>query len=63
MVKVSPVVTQIHPDVSSTFRDTYVLEFFSLPEPFAEKDLQKAISKNNIFPFSRGPKRFFVPTG
>jgi predicted nuclease of restriction endonuclease-like (RecB) superfamily len=44
--KVSPVVTQNHPDVSSTFRDTYVLEFLSLPEPFSEKDLQKAIVKN-----------------
>ena len=38
--KVSPLVTQIHPDVSSTFKDTYVLEFLNLPEPFLEKDLQ-----------------------
>ncbi|NIM16859.1 MAG: DUF1016 family protein [Candidatus Aminicenantes bacterium] len=44
--KVSPVVTQIHPDASSTFKDTYVLEFLNLPEPFMEKDLQKAIVKN-----------------
>ncbi len=39
-------VTQIHPDASSTFKDTYVLEFLNLPEPFMEKDLQKAIVKN-----------------
>ena len=44
--KVSPVVTQIHPDVSSTFIDTYVLEFLNLPEPFLEKDLQRTIDRN-----------------
>ena len=44
--KVSPLVTQIHPDVSSTFKDTYVLEFLNLPEPFLEKDLQKTIVRN-----------------
>jgi predicted nuclease of restriction endonuclease-like (RecB) superfamily len=44
--KVSPVVTQIHPDVSSTFIDTYVLEFLNLPEPFLEKDLQRTIVRN-----------------
>jgi predicted nuclease of restriction endonuclease-like (RecB) superfamily len=44
--KVSPLVTQIHPDVSSTFKDTYVLEFLNLPEPFLEKDLQKNIARN-----------------
>jgi predicted nuclease of restriction endonuclease-like (RecB) superfamily len=44
--KVSPLVTQIHPDVSSTFIDTYVLEFLNLPEPFLEKDLQKTIVRN-----------------
>ena len=45
--KVSSLVTQIHPDVSSTFIDTYVLEFLNLPEPFLEKDLHLCKSKNN----------------
>lgn len=44
--KLSPLVTQIHPDVSSTFIDTYVLEFLNLPEPFLEKDLQRTIVRN-----------------
>ena len=44
--KVSPVVTEIHSDLSQTFRDTYVLDFLNLPSEFSEKDLQKAITKN-----------------
>lgn len=43
---VSPLVTQIHPDISHTFRDTYVLDFLNLPRNFSEKDLQKAITQN-----------------
>ncbi|ODS34934.1 MAG: hypothetical protein A7316_04695 [Candidatus Altiarchaeales archaeon WOR_SM1_86-2] len=45
-LKVSPVATQIHPDISSAFKDTYVLDFLDLPERFSEKDLRKAIIQN-----------------
>jgi len=44
--KVSPVVTQIHPEISQAFKDTYVLDFLDLPEHFSERDLQKAIIEN-----------------
>lgn len=44
--KVSPEVTQIHPDISSVFKDTYVLDFLALPEHFSEKDFRKAIIQN-----------------
>ncbi len=51
--KVSPVVTQIHPDVSSTFIDTYVLEFLNLPEPaliaeYRTKLIDKKILQNKL---------------
>ena len=45
-LKVSPLVTQIHPDISSVFKDTYILDFLNLPEHFSEKDMQKAIIQN-----------------
>jgi len=44
--KVSPVVTQIHPEISQAFKDTYVLDFLDLPEHFSERDMQKAIIEN-----------------
>jgi predicted nuclease of restriction endonuclease-like (RecB) superfamily len=44
--KVSPVVTQIHPEISPAFKDTYVLDFLDLPEHFSERDMQKAIIEN-----------------
>ncbi len=49
--KVPPVVTQIHHDITDAFKDTYVLDFLSLPENHSEKDLQKSIvfySRNKI---------------
>jgi predicted nuclease of restriction endonuclease-like (RecB) superfamily len=44
--KVSPLVTQIHKDVTAAFKDTYVLDFLNLPESHSEKDLQKSIVSN-----------------
>lgn len=44
--KVSPLVREINPDISSAFRDNYVPEFLDLPKYFSEKDLQKSIIKN-----------------
>ena len=34
--KVSPLVTQLHPDSASLFKDTYMLEFLGLPDSHAE---------------------------
>jgi predicted nuclease of restriction endonuclease-like (RecB) superfamily len=45
-IKVSPVVTQIHPFISSVFKDTYVLDFLDLPHSHTEKELQQAIIQN-----------------
>ncbi|MDI6765411.1 MAG: PDDEXK nuclease domain-containing protein [Bacteroidota bacterium] len=44
--KVPPPMTQIHKDVTATFKDTYVLDFLNLPEIHSEKDLQKSIVSN-----------------
>ncbi|OIO72904.1 MAG: hypothetical protein AUJ85_09060 [Elusimicrobia bacterium CG1_02_37_114] len=44
--KVSPVVTQIHPDITNAFKDTYVLDFLNLPKTYSEKDLQQSIVSN-----------------
>lgn len=44
--KVSALVTQNHPDITYTFKDTYILDFLNLPQQFSEKDLQKAITQN-----------------
>jgi predicted nuclease of restriction endonuclease-like (RecB) superfamily len=38
-VKVTPLVTQSHPNVLDIFRDAYVLEFLELPEQHTEADL------------------------
>jgi len=41
--KVSPLVTQLHPDALSVFKDAYVVEFLELPREHAEPDLQRAL--------------------
>jgi predicted nuclease of restriction endonuclease-like (RecB) superfamily len=41
--KVSPLVTQIHPDSASLFKDTYMLEFLGLPTTHAEADLHAGL--------------------
>lgn len=40
---ISPAVKEIHPDITSTFKDTYVFEFLNLQEPHSENDLQKGL--------------------
>ncbi|MCU0784162.1 MAG: PDDEXK nuclease domain-containing protein [Verrucomicrobia bacterium] len=44
--KVSPLVTQLHPEAETIFKDTYLLDFLELPETHSERDLQKALVKN-----------------
>ncbi len=41
--KVSPLVSQIHPDAVSVFKDSYVLEFLGLPDDHSEFDLHRGL--------------------
>ncbi len=44
--KLSMPLREIHPKASSYFRDTYMLDFLSLPKSYKEKDLRKNILAN-----------------
>lgn len=44
--KLSPVVREIYPSVNQSFKDSYNLNFLSLPKNFSEKNLRKSIIKN-----------------
>jgi predicted nuclease of restriction endonuclease-like (RecB) superfamily len=44
--KVSAALTQLHPDAAGIFKDTYLLNFLSLPENPSERDLQKSLVAN-----------------
>ena len=41
--KVSPLVTQTHPDALSVFKDSYLVEFLDLPAGHAEADLHRGL--------------------
>lgn len=41
--KLSAVLRELPQDIGGAFKDTYVFEFLHLPEPFTERDLQKAL--------------------
>jgi predicted nuclease of restriction endonuclease-like (RecB) superfamily len=41
--KVSPLVTQIHPQALNVFRDAYLVEFLDLPEAHSELDLHRGL--------------------
>jgi predicted nuclease of restriction endonuclease-like (RecB) superfamily len=41
--KVSPVVTQTHPDAAGVFKDSYVVEFLDLPHGHSEGDLHRGL--------------------
>jgi predicted nuclease of restriction endonuclease-like (RecB) superfamily len=41
--KVSPLVTQIHPEAASVFKDSYLVEFLDLPAAHLESDLQRGL--------------------
>jgi predicted nuclease of restriction endonuclease-like (RecB) superfamily len=41
--KLSTPLRELHPDVSNTFKDSYVLEFLGLPEAHSESELQIAL--------------------
>ena len=42
-VKVSPLVSQMHPDALSVFKDSYMVEFLDLPQGHAEADLHQGL--------------------
>jgi len=44
--KLSAVLREIHPKADEAFRDSYMLDFLSLPVSHSEKDLRKAIVRN-----------------
>ena len=44
-VKVSPMVTQTHPDALSVFKDSYMVEFLDLPQGHVEADLHQGLLK------------------
>lgn len=41
--KLSAAVREIHPEVTNTFKDSYVFDFLNLSDPHNEKDLQKGL--------------------
>ena len=45
-VKVSAVLSQIHPDALSIFKDSYLVEFLDLPQGHAEADLHQGLLQN-----------------
>lgn len=42
-VKVSPAVTEMHPDAGDVFKDAYVVEFLGLPQEHTENDLHRGL--------------------
>jgi predicted nuclease of restriction endonuclease-like (RecB) superfamily len=45
-IKVSPAMTQLHPEAAQLFRDSYTLEFLGLPGEHCEADLHGALLRN-----------------
>ncbi|MEZ2444742.1 YhcG family protein [Chitinophaga sp. RCC_12] len=41
--KLSAVLREIHPNITNTFKDSYIFDFLNLHESFSENDLQKAL--------------------
>ncbi len=38
--KLSTVLRETNPDISNTFKDSYILDFLNLPDPHSESELQ-----------------------
>lgn len=45
-LKLAPSVRVLPQDASGVFKDTYLIDFIDLPNPYIEKDLQSALIKN-----------------
>ena len=42
-LKLSTVLRETNPDITNTFKDSYILDFLNLPEPHSESDLQREL--------------------
>ena len=42
-LKISPAVRESYKDITSPFKDSYVLDFLNLPEKYTESDLQRGL--------------------
>jgi predicted nuclease of restriction endonuclease-like (RecB) superfamily len=43
--KLSSVMRELHPDITNTFKDSYIFDFLNLSESYNENDLQKGLIK------------------
>jgi predicted nuclease of restriction endonuclease-like (RecB) superfamily len=60
-VKLSPTLQNFLPNISNSFKDSYVFEFLNLPEPHNERELQKAlISQMKAFVLELGRDFLFI---
>lgn len=41
--KVSSVMRELHPDITNTFKDSYIFDFLNLSDSYSESDLQKGL--------------------
>ena len=41
--KLSPAVTEIHPEAEAVFKDSYLIDFLHLSEPYSAADLEHAL--------------------
>ncbi|WP_374175471.1 YhcG family protein [Flavobacterium tructae] len=41
--KVSSVMRELHPDITNTFKDSYIFDFLNLSDSYSERDLQKGL--------------------
>jgi predicted nuclease of restriction endonuclease-like (RecB) superfamily len=41
--KVSSVMRELHPDITNTFKDSYIFDFLNLSDTYSESDLQKGL--------------------
>ncbi len=59
--KLSALLKEVHPNISNSFKDNYVLEFLGLPESHSESDLQKGlVGKMKQFILELGKDFLFV---
>ena len=60
-VKVSPALTEIHPEAASLYKDAYAVEFLVLPQEHTENDLHRGLlDRMKDFMLELGPDFCFV---
>ncbi|MCC9066019.1 PDDEXK nuclease domain-containing protein [Flavobacterium piscisymbiosum] len=59
--KVSSVMRELHPDITNTFKDSYIFDFLNLSDSYTESDLQKGlISQMKNFILELGKDFLFI---